>query len=75
MSHHPMFGSDPGPFNLDARPGFGKELSRRYTEWSYAHDNHTRAEGMAQHKAIVAEIQPLFPTYREIEAAKGDNHE
>lgn len=64
--HHPMFGKDPGPFNLDARPGFGEELSRRYAEWSESHPDHSREEGQAAHKHIAAEIQHRFPTHREL---------
>ena len=64
--HHPMFGTDPGPFNLDARPGFGKELSRLYTEWSNAHPNHSRIQGMEAHKTIALSILHKFPTHREL---------
>jgi len=64
--HHPMFGRDPGPFNPDARPGFGRELSRRYTDWSNAHPDHSREEGQAAHRAIAEEITPRFPTHREL---------
>jgi hypothetical protein len=64
--HHPMFGSDPGPLNPDARPGFGKELSRLYSEWSNSHPDHSREEGQAVHQQIAAELTPRFPTYREL---------
>lgn len=64
--HHPMFGRDPGPLNPLARPGFGKELSRRYGAWSEANPGHSREAGRAEHRRIVDEIIGDFPTHAEL---------
>lgn len=53
-------------FNSDARPGFGKALSKEYSEWSEANPGHSKKEGMAKHAEICARLEQKFPTFREI---------
>lgn len=65
--HDSMFGNiEPLYFNPEARPGFGKALSKAYAEWSEQNDGHSREEGQAKYKELAKELESKFPMWKDL---------
>lgn len=66
-AYHPMFNSvEPVFLNPQARPGFGKALSKAYAEWSENNPGHSREQGMEAHAKLADELRQHYPTYGEL---------
>lgn len=61
FSRH-AYDNPPPPFNPEFRPGLGEAVSKAYSEWSYAHPNHSHEDGREAYQRIHAELQPNYPS-------------
>lgn len=63
-----MFGKrEPLYLNPDARPGYGKALSKAYTEWCEKHEDSTQEERKQAYADLAEQIKEKFPTWRELD--------